>query len=72
MSLHLQQPSPLPEPIPPPGERIPPGHDPDDPAPVEEPPAKEPIPIPNGPSDPPMRVGGLIFEARLAFRKSPI
>lgn len=60
MSLSLQQPSPLPDPIPPPGQQIPPGHDPDDPAPVEEPPAEEPVPIPNGPSEPPMRVAGLI------------
>jgi len=62
MSQHLQQPSPLPDPIPPPGHQIPPGHDPDDPAPVEEPPAEEPVPIPNGPSEPPIRVAGLFFK----------
>ncbi len=59
MSQRLQQPSPLPDPIPPPGRQIPPGHDPDDPAPVEEPPAEEPVPIPNGPSEPPLRVAEL-------------
>ena len=56
MSLHMQQPSPIPDPIPPPGPPIPPGHAPDDPAPVEEPPEGDPIPIPDEDGDPPMRV----------------
>jgi len=42
----MQQPFPIPDPVPPPGIPIPPGRDPDEPAPVEEP---DPLPPPGGP-----------------------
>jgi len=42
----MQQPFPIPDPVPPPGLPIPPGRDPDDPAPVEEP---DPMPPPGLP-----------------------
>ncbi len=56
MPLHMQQPSPIPDSIPPPGLPIPPGHDPGDPAPVEEPPDGMPTPIPGDDEEPPMRL----------------
>ena len=54
--MHLQQPSPIPDSVPPPGPQIPPGLDPDEPAPVEEPPAQDPIPLPDEGGDPPIRL----------------
>ena len=56
MPLRLQQPNPIPDPVPPPGTQIPPGRDPDEPAPVEEPPTRDPVPIPDEGGDPPMRM----------------
>ena len=67
MPLHLQQPSPIPDPIPPPGRQIPPGHDPDEPAPVKEPPEGDPVPIPGEDGEPPMRVA----RRTLLERKKP-
>lgn len=56
MPLHMQQPSPIPDSIPPPGLPIPPGLDPDEPAPVEEPPDAGPAPVPDEDGDPPLRL----------------
>lgn len=62
--MHMQQPSPIPEPVPPPGDPIPPGRDPDEPAPVEEPPTPIPVPTPNEPGDLPLRVTGEVSRSR--------
>lgn len=56
MTLILQQPIPIPDPVPPPGGPIPPGVDPDEPVPVEEPPPLDPIPMPGDPDQTPIRL----------------
>ena len=56
MTMRAQQPSPIPEPVPPPGDPLPPGVDPEGPVPVEEPPSADPTPFPDEDDEPPLRV----------------
>ena len=64
MTMHAQQPSPIPEP--PPGGPMPPGMDPDGPVPIEEPPSADPEPLPGEDDVPPLRIVRSIKRKRRA------